>query len=169
MRRLRRAAAVATTSMGHFDLAGSSRDTQSAAVPLHKLGAKTHGQPEHRDEHRLLNMDWLGPEEALDGAVDHERSDHQQEDRAGSAAQHLELPGAELEPRILRALADSGIGKGAQSNGHRMASHVEAACQQRHRVVEPAHGDLDHHHRGRDPHRQARAAVVGNVAGVEDS
>jgi Secreted repeat of unknown function len=51
--------------MGHFDLAGSSRNTQSAAVSLHKLSAKAHGQPEHRDEHRLLNMVGLGPEEEV--------------------------------------------------------------------------------------------------------
>mmetsp|Transcript_21552 Transcript_21552/g.83839 ORF Transcript_21552/g.83839 Transcript_21552/m.83839 type:complete len:271 (+) Transcript_21552:963-1775(+) len=129
---------------------------------------EVHHQPQHRHGHRLGVVDGLGPEQALDRAINHQRHHAEQEDGTRKAAQHLDLPGAEGEARVARMPARRAVGPGAQADGHGVAAHVEAIGQQRHRVGEPAHHDLDRHHHQRDPHHPARAALGSGVAGVED-
>ena len=81
-------------------------------------------------------------------------------------AEKIALTDAPLNVRKLTA-HQSVINEGAQSDGDRMRTHVEAIGQERHRVVGPAGSDFGHHHDGRDPHHELRAALAGGVALVE--
>lgn len=61
-------------------------------------------QAQRRDQQRFLVLDALSLEQPLDLAVDHQRQDAHQEDRARKAAEHLDLPGAERVPGIVGML-----------------------------------------------------------------
>jgi hypothetical protein len=116
----------------------------------------------------FLVADELRRCQSLHRANEHQRDDHQEEDGTGESAQHLNLPGAKGESPVVRVFACSGIGEGAQPDGHGMRAHVEAVRQQRHRVVEPAGSNFGHHHGGRNSHHQPSAALAGDVPRVED-
>jgi len=119
------------------------------------------------DGHGLRVVDGLGCYQPLDGAEHHHRRHDQQEYGARESPQDLDLPGAECEARIARVPAGGGVGEGAQADRDRVRAHVPAVGQQRHRVVEPARGDLDHHRRGGEPHHRPGAALARAVAGVK--
>ena len=125
-------------------------------------------QPEDGDHDRFLVLDRLRRDDPLDRADHHHHGHAKQEDGAGEAAQHLDLPGAEREARVLGVAPGRGVGHRRKADRHGMGAHVPAVRQQGHRVVPPAGGDLDHHHGGGDPHHHPRAALGGIVAGVKD-
>jgi len=129
---------------------------------------QVHHQPDDRHGHGLLVVDGLRTDHALDRAEHHQRGNAKQEDSAGKARQHFDLPGAEGKAGIGGVAARGGIGEGAQTDGQRVRAHVPAIGQQRHRVEPQAGGDLHEHRDGGNHHHEPRAALGGLVAGIED-
>ena len=99
-------------------------------------------QAKRRDRHCLRVVDGSGRQQPLHRTDRHQRGDAEQEQGAGVAAQHLDLPGAEGEARVVAVAPRAGVGERGQPQRQRMRAHVPAVGQQRHRVEPPAAGDL---------------------------
>ena len=89
-------------------------------------------QADYSDDDGLAVADGARRQQAFDRAGDHQRGDAEQEDGAGKATKNLDLPGAEGETGIAAVAPGGCVGKGAQTDGERMRTHVPAVRQQRH-------------------------------------
>ena len=126
-----------------------------------------HRESDHGDDNGFGVVNGLRPQQAFHRLPDHERRDAQQEQRAGVAAEHLDLPGAECVAAIARVPARERIRECRETERQRVRAHVPAVREHRHGVEPPAAGDLDDHHDGREPHRAPHIAFGERIAGVE--
>ena len=118
-------------------------------------GNQVDQQTDDRDRNRMIVADRAGRNQSFDRLEYHQPCNHHQEDCARITAQHLDLPGAERKARVARVFPGEYIRKQRKPQRNRMRAHVPAVRQQRHRVVIPAAGNLDHHHhRGQDGNAQ---------------
>ena len=118
-----------------------------------------HRQPQQRHGDGLRVADGLRRQQPLQRAGHHQRCHARQQDGAGKARQHFNLPGAEGKARVFGQPARGRVGKGRQANGQHVRTHVPAIGQQRHRASPPARADFQQHGRHRQRQHQARAAL----------
>ncbi|SVK50670.1 Uncharacterised protein [Acinetobacter baumannii] len=128
------------------------------------------GQPDRADGDGFVVMNRAGIQQPLPRLKQHQRRHQHQQHCAGVTGQHFDLPGAEAEAAILGQPACGAVSQHRQAQGQRVRTHVPAVGQQRHRVKQPAAGDLDSHHTGGEYHRPSGVSfgqwvtIVKNVA-----
>ena len=134
-------------------------------VVLQQPGAgQVHRQPQQRRADGLVVADGQRMHQPLDRFDQHgQRHPHQQQ-RAGVATQHLDLPGSKREALVTCIACRHPVGKDRQPQRHRMGTHVPAVGQQGHRIDRPAHTDLHAHHHQRQHQHPARAALGLRIA-----
>ena len=129
-------------------------------VVLQQPGAgQIHRQAQQRRADGLVVADGQRVHQPLDRFDQHGQRHADEQQRAGIAAQYLDLPGAEREALVTGIACRHPVGKDRQPQRHRVRTHVPAIGQQGHRIDRPAHTDLHaHHDQGQDQH-PARAAL----------
>ena len=111
------------------------------------------------DRHRIEQSQYALPA--------HDQRDQRQHDRAGKAREIAELAGAEGEACIVRMSARVEIGERRDQHGADMGRHMPAIGEQRHRAVNRARADLDHHHDGGQRDDEPDTALIALMIGAQ--
>ena len=140
-----------------------------AVIILEQPGTgEVHQQPHQRDSDRLLIVDRAGIEQPEHRLEQHQPGHSHQQQGAGEATQHLDLPGAEAESVVAGEVAGGAIGQHRETERQRVGAHVPAISQQRHGVVEPAAANLRHHHDDGQQYGPAGLLFGQRIALVDD-
>ncbi len=140
-----------------------------AVIILEQPGTgEVHQQPHQRDSDRLLIVDRAGIEQPEHRLEQHQPGHSHQQQGAGEATQHLDLPSAKAESVVAGKVAGGAIGQYRETQRQRVGAHVPAVGQQRHGVVEPAAADLRHHHDDSEQHGPASLLFGQRIAFVHN-
>src|SRR5947209_962280 len=75
-----------------------------------------HDEPDDGDGDRLLKMDRLRLEEALQGCPRHQNGNAEEKNRAGEAAEDFDFPGTEGVAAVLGVTPCRCVGEGAEAD-----------------------------------------------------
>ncbi len=140
-----------------------------AVIVLKQPGTgQVHQQADDGDGDGLLIVDRAGIQQPEHRLEQHHAGHPHQQEGAGEAPQHLDLPGAEAESVVAGEVAGGAVGQHRQAERQRMGTHVPAVGQQRHGVVEPAATDLRHHHDDGQQHGPAGLLFRQRIPFVDD-
>ena len=138
-------------------------------VAQHPGRNQVHSQADARDEHRFVEADGQGLEEASHRLPGDQNRDHRQDHGARVPTEHAHLPGSERVTGIAGVSARVEIGERGDAERRRVARHVPAVGEERHRVEGVPGDDLDDHHRRREGDDPPGLDLAARLAPREDS